>query len=166
MPVRMETNGDKYPDLTESTVRNFKKRYQERLAVERKKVNPMPVTAISNNERGRPPILLELDDKLIRFLKAVRSKGGVVNIHVVRATAKALIASNPTSLQQLTNFKMPRSWVQSIYRRMGLTKRAGTTSRPPVPKGIYDECRQDFLSDIQGKVQAHNIPAELVFNAD
>lgn len=145
---------DKYCDLTESTVRNFNKRYLERLAVERRKINPLPVMEISNSERGRPPILLELDSKFIS-LKAVR---GVVNIHVVRATAQALISSNPTSSQQLMNFNMPRSWVQSIYRRMGVTTRAGTTSRPPVPKGIYDECQRESLSDIQEKVQAHNIP--------
>ena len=47
--------------------------------------------------KGRPPILLDLDEKLIKFLKAVRAKGGVVNIHVVRAATDALIASNPPS---------------------------------------------------------------------
>ena len=35
--------------------------------------------------------MLDLDEKLFKFLKAVRIKGGVVNIHVVRATAEALI---------------------------------------------------------------------------
>ena len=66
-------------------------------------------------------ILLELDEKLIRFLRGnrVRSKGGVVNIHVVRAATTALIASNPSTSQQLLNFDMPRLLVQSIYRRSG-----------------------------------------------
>ena len=79
----------KYPSLTESTVRNFKKRYLQRMALERKKLNPEPLTTICNKERGRPPLLLELDDKLVSFLKAVRIKVGVVNIRVVRATAHA-----------------------------------------------------------------------------
>ena len=52
-----------------------------------------------------------------------------------------LIASNPSTSQQLVNFDMPRSWVQSIYHRMGYVKRMGTTSRPPLPQGLYDECR-------------------------
>ena len=41
--------------------------------------------------RGRPPILKELDAKLIQFLNAMHAKGGVINSHVVRATADALI---------------------------------------------------------------------------
>ena len=104
--------------------------------------------------RGRPPILLELDEK---FLKAIRIKGGVVNIHVVRASATALIKTNPSSFQHLRNFSMPRSWVQSLYRRMGLTKRAGTTSRPPVPQGLYDECRVEYLGDIDKKIKKYKI---------
>ena len=157
---------ERYPSLTESTIRNFKKRYLQRMALERKKLNPEPVTTICNKERGRPPLLLELDDKLVSFLKAVRIKGEVVNIHVVRATAQALIASNPAFSQQFARFEMSRSWVQSVYRRMGLTIRAGTTSRPPVPQGIYDECQRDFLSDIKHKVESHSIPAQLVLNSD
>ncbi len=46
------------------------------------------VTVLPVRPRGRPPLLLELDDKLVT---AIRSKGGVVNIHVVRATTEALI---------------------------------------------------------------------------
>ena len=45
-------------------------------------------------------------------------------------------------------------------------KRLGTTGRPPVPKGVYDECRLDYLSDINSKVKDHSIPPELVINVD
>ena len=59
--------------------------------------------------------------KLLLLLKAVCRRGGVVNSHVVRATAKALIdtAGSETTKQQLSKIDLPRSWVQSIYRRMG-----------------------------------------------
>ena len=115
--------------------------------------------------KGRPPILLDLDEKLIKFLKAIRVKGGVVNIYIFRAAAKALIENSPSS-QHLRNFTMPRSWVQSLYRRMGYSRRAGTTARPPVPQGLYDECRRDFLQDIDNKVKEYKIPPELVLNSD
>ena len=131
--ARKKFSGE-YPDLSESTVRKFKKRYLDRMAQERKKANPQTVTAISNRERGRPLLLLELDDKLIRFLRATRVKGGVVNIHVDRATTQALIAANPAFLQQFANFDMSKSWVQSVYRLMGVTRRTGTTSRPLIPQ--------------------------------
>ena len=50
----------------------------------------------------------------------------MINIHVVRAVTKALIESNP-SMSQHATFDMPRSWVQSNYRRIGYTRRMGTT---------------------------------------
>ena len=101
-----------------------------------------------------PPIL---DRKLLQYLRALRSNGGVVNIHVVRAVTKALIES----MLQLVKFDMPRSWVQSIYRRMGYTRRMGTTARPSVPQGLYNECCREYLHDVHNKIKEHNIPREL-----
>ena len=105
-----------------------------------------------------------LDEKLIKFLIAVRSKGGVINIHVVRAATIALLASNQSP--QLLKFDMPRSWVQSVYKRMGFVKRMGTTTRPPIPQGLYNECRHKFLGDIKDKIRKYDIPPELILNAD
>ena len=118
----------KFPNLPESTIRYFKKAYREELEKKRKKCDPQPVVEITARPKGRPPILLDLDEKLMKFLKAIRAKGGVVNIHVVRAATDALIASNPSSSMHLQNFSKLRSWVQSLYRRMGYTRRASTTS--------------------------------------
>ena len=154
-----------FPNLNESTVRNFKKAYEERMKWQRKQLHPQPVNEISFQRQGRPPILLELDEKLVKFLLAVRSRGGILNIHVVRATAKALIDTSPDH-QQLSRFNMPRSWVYSLYRRMGLTRRMGTTSRPPVPQGLYEECRKQYLRDILEVVEKHNIPPELILNSN
>ena len=97
-----------FPNLHESTIRNFKAAYKECLKAQKKQAQPLPITALPCKPRGRPPILLELDEKLIKFLRTVRSKGGVVNIHVVRAATTALIATNPSTSQQLLNFDMPR----------------------------------------------------------
>ena len=49
---------------------------------------------------------------------------------------------------------------------MGFTKRAGTTARPAVPQGLYDESRREYLCDIIKKVDQWNIPPELVLNSD
>ena len=94
------------------------------------------------------------------------SKGGVVNIHVVRTTAEALIKSNPSLMQHFCRLELPRSWVQPVYRRMGLRRRLGTTGRPPVPRGIYEECRVEYLRNIDHKVKLYSIPPELILNAD
>ena len=156
----------KFPNLPESTIRYFKKAYCEELEKKRKKSDPQPVVEITAKPKGRPPVLLDLDEKLIKFLKPVTAKGGVVNIHVVRAATDALIASNPSSSTHLQNFSNPCSWVQSLYRRMGYTRRESTTSRPPVPQGLYDENRRDYLQDIDSKIKKYGIPPELVLNSD
>ena len=153
-----------FPGLNESTVRNFKKKYYSQLSDGRRK-GESTVTAIPSKVRGRPSVLMELDEKLIRFIKGIRGRGGVINIHVVRAVTQALIASNP-SMVYLSNFDMPRSWVHSIYKRMGLKIRAGTTSRPPVPYDLYAESRYSFLSSIAETIEQFSIPPELVFNVD
>ena len=153
-----------FPNLKESTVRNFKRAYKDQL--KRKQLHPQPVTALPSKPRGRPPALLELDEKLIKFLRALRIKGGVINIHVVRATATALITSNPSTSLHLQNLSMPRSWVQSVYQHLGFTRRMGTTVRPPVPKGLFDECRFSYLRDIENKRTKFSIPPQLILNAD
>lgn len=150
------------PNLKESTIRNFKKAYKEKLEHQRKQQCLEPVTKLPLKSRGRPPLLHKLDEKLVKFLQAVMHKGGVVNIHVVRAATEALIKSNPMSAAHFQNFSMPQTWVQSLYRRMGYTKRTGTTTRPPVPKGLYDERRRDYLgAPIDRKMKQYNIPPEL-----
>ena len=61
---------------------------------------------------------------------------------------------------------MPRTWVHSIYHRVGFTVRDGTTSRPPVPYGLYHESRITYLRGIAEKIKAYSIPPELMLNAD
>ena len=122
-----------FPDLKESTIRNFKKKYYVKLAEARKrKAGNTEVICIPSEVRGRPPILMDLDNKLLTFLKCIRSRGGVINVHVVRGVIHALITSNP-AMTHLKSFDMSCSWMHYICKRMGYTVRAGTTSRPPVP---------------------------------
>ena len=62
--------------IKESTVRTFKQAYEERLREEKKKGNiGATITAIPSDTRGRPPILRDLDSKLISLLKSIRSRG-------------------------------------------------------------------------------------------
>ena len=49
---------------------------------------------------------------------------------------------------------------------MGLTRRMGTSSRPPAPQGLHKECRKQYLHDILEVVKKHNIPPELILNSD
>ena len=156
-----------YPNLKESTLRNFKKAYQDKLKViQRQEGNVRQVTSLESLLRGRPPLLLELDCKLISFVKNLRARGGVVTGSVISAAAKGLIRNNPSLHQRYHSFEPTRGWIQSIYRRCNFSRRAGTTTRPPVPRGMYEECKLSFLTDIDKCINKHNIPPELVLNAD
>lgn len=59
----------------ESTVRYFKRVHlPKKVREERHKEHPQPVISLHSQPRGRPPILLELNTKLIKFLRAVCTK--------------------------------------------------------------------------------------------
>ena len=53
-----------------------------------------------------------------------------------------------------------------IYRHWNFTHRAGTTTRPAVPRGLFEECKLTFLTDINKLMTENKIPPELVLNAD
>ena len=147
-----------FPDLKKSTIRNFKKKYYVKFKLaETRKARNTEVICIPSEVRGRPPILMDLDNKLLTFLKGIRSRDGVINVHVVRGVTHALLTSN-LARTYLNNFDILRSWVHSIYKRMGYTVRAGTTSRPLVPYGLYTENRYTFLSSIVETVEQYSIP--------
>ena len=88
--------------------------YEKKLREEKKKDHSQPVLKIPLQPRGRPPLMGDLDLSLLKFLRAVRAKDGVINIHVVKATADALTKSNNQT--GIVNFDMNSSWVQSVYR--------------------------------------------------
>lgn len=83
--------------LKESTVRN-------QLAYKESLKRQQEVAGVPHKRRRCPLILLELDVKLMQFFRAVQNGGGIVNIHVVSASAKALIDSNPLMASHLQNF--------------------------------------------------------------
>ena len=120
--------------------------------------------AIPRDTHGRPPSLLELDSKLISLLQSIRSRGGVVNSCVVKATALALVNSN--NISGLRGFEPKPPWAKSIYTCCNFTCRTGTTTSPPVPRGVLEECKFTFLTDISHVSTQHKIPPELVLNAD
>ena len=64
------------------------------------------------------------------------------------------------------DFSVTNTWVRSLYRRMNLTRRVATTSRPVITHALWDELRTHFLHSIADFVATYNIPDELIFNID
>ena len=83
-----------YPNLNESTVRGFKKRYEVKLK-EASRKNVSPKKKLANKMRGHPTLLGQKLHTLVqKFLRATRYKDGVVNTQTAPATAKALVKCN------------------------------------------------------------------------
>ena len=76
-------------------MRTFKKAYQKKLKETKRRGIQESVTSILHGTRGRPPILVDLDQQLISLLKSIRNRGGVVNFSVLKALALTLIERNP-----------------------------------------------------------------------
>ena len=110
-------------------------------------------------------MLGDLDEKIKKFLMAVRKKGGVVNTVVANAAANALIEkSGEEHLQgmDLTKF----SWAKSLFCRMGFVKRAATTGRPEITEGARKEAELIFHHEIVSKIEKYKIPHSMVINID
>lgn len=153
-----------YPNLNESTVREFKKRYEAHISdADRKKKSPKKV--IVNKLRGRPCLLGDKIDPLVQnYLKATRHKGGVVNSLVAIATAKALLKRYPRLEKE--GLKIERSWAQSLFRRMGFVRRMRTTGKVHIPIGAQREAELKFFHQVVNKVEKYQIPPSLIINFD
>ena len=52
------------------------------------------------------------------------------------------------------------------YRCSYLSWQAGTTTRLPVPRDVYEECELSFLTDFDKYIIKHKILQELTRNTD
>lgn len=153
-----------YPNLNESTVRGFKKRYETQIKDASRK-NKSPKKVIVNKLRGRPCLLGDKMDPLVqKYLKATRYKGGVVNTMMAIATAKALVKRYP--LLEKDNVEIGRSWAQSLFRRLGFVRRTKTTGKVRIPVGAQKEAELKFLHQIVNYVEKYRIPSSLIINFD
>ena len=85
-----------FPALGESTVRAFKKKYDEELKYKTKEDLEASQTILKySRQTGRPHLLDELDEMVKKYLLTLSKRGGVVNTTVANATAKALMSKYP-----------------------------------------------------------------------
>ena len=59
-----------------------------------------------------------------------------------------------------------RSFVNSVYKRLNMTRQTSTMSRPAIPRAAWEEIRFQFLHKIAALVKEHNVPDVLILNAD
>ena len=74
-----------------------------------------------------------------------------------------LIRSDLLKYGQYLDFEV-RSFVNSVYKRLNMTRRTSTTSRPAIPRAAWEEIWFQFLH--AALVKEHNVPDVLILNAD
>ena len=142
--------------LTESTVRAMREKYH-RIVITDKKITSLKI--------GRPLLFGSLDEKMQKFLVALRSKGGVVNTNVAIAVAKALIEKSSEESLKVLDLDNS-SWAKNLFVRMGFVERACTTARPEIPEVARKEADLLFHHEITSLVERYSIPPTVVINID
>lgn len=82
-----------FPDLSESTVRLFKKKYLEAVKQRAAQGDSSPVISIPSKRMGRPLTLGDLDPKVQQYIRALHQAGAPVGTSVIIAAAKGIIMS-------------------------------------------------------------------------
>ena len=125
--------------LNESTVRGFKKKYEEALRLRKGSLscdelesdpNAHLVNVLPAKKRGRPLLLgEEIDCQVQSYLRALRAGGGVINTAIARAAARGIVMSLNRSLLTVNggSVELGKEWARSLLRRTGFVKRKAST---------------------------------------
>ena len=110
----------------------------------------------------------ELDDKALRMIKNMRQPRCVVNFNIAIAVSKRIVLANDRTLLKENggSLNLDFSWCQSIFRRIGFTKRRATTAKQPVSSSLLKEMGFPFHRAVKKVVDAYDIPDDLVINID
>ena len=90
------------------------------------------------------------------YIQCLRNRGGKVT---------RTIAHNSND-RGVRNMVIGEPWAQSLFRRMGFSRRFGTTSKVPIPEKARKEIELLFMHKVVKKVEKHDIPHSLILNAD
>ena len=94
-----------FPKLNESTVRDFKRKYEEKLKISKKKGEN--ISTLVTEKRGRLLLLGKLDEVVQKYIKAASNRGAVISQSMASATAKALLVRYPRMVGMIDVEKIP-----------------------------------------------------------
>ena len=147
-----------FPELKESTVRTFKKRYYEEVRKGKEQLEKSQKIQKYRRKTGRPFLLGDLDEMVQQHLRSLSKRGSVINTTVANATARALIVKYPHVAGDV-DVESSR-WAKSLFARMNYVRRRKTSSKVDIPENARKEIEFLFLHEIVSKVEKHSIPSE------
>ena len=98
------------------------------------------------------------------YIQCLRNRGGKVTRTIAISVAKAL--AHNSNDPGVRNMVIGEPWAQSLFRRMGFSRRFGTTSKVPIPEKARKEIELLFMHKVVKKVEKHDILHSLILNAD
>ena len=142
-----------YPNLKESTVRDWRDAYRQELKKKRKvdSKGGIKIDELPGRKRGRPLLLgEELDKQVQDYLTSFRESGAVVNTAIAMACAEGIVRSKDTNLLACNggHISITKDWAKNILHRMGLVKRRAST-KAKVSVQEFDKIKEQFLFDIK-----------------
>ena len=158
-----------YPDLGESTVRSFKRKYYEVLKEQvRQSGQSAIVESIPSKKRGRPLTLGDLDNEVQQYVRALRTAGTPVGSPVMIAAARGIVMAKKSSLasRKCGHVVLSKSWAHCLMIRMGLVKRKASTKAPKKTTEEFEQKKVSFLKQVSAFVAVHTILSSLVQNWD
>ena len=147
-------------------MRLFKKQYQAEL---KKVQSEEENTQLAKKKRGRPLTLGYLDEKVQKYIRALRKAGTPVNARVVLAAAEGIVTATDRTLlfENGGHIKLTLDWAYSILKRMGFVKRKVTTeARTGLTQEEFAAVKRKYLQQIKKAVKDGKIPPEFVINWD
>ena len=154
---------NKYPTISECTVRTFVKKYDENLKVA-KACGRSPNRKLKTFVCRRPlmvgPII---DEKVRKFMVSLYKKGGHVSRSLAATTAIFLLSR--TGDESVKNVVVTTTWGKSLLQRIGFRRRAATTSKVEIRDSTKKGAGLQHHR-IPSIVEKHKIPESLMINSD
>ena len=152
-----------FPHLNESTVREFKEKYNIEIpntAKENKEVSKLiPKYSF---QTCRPLLLGDLHSMVQTYIKQLSNRGGVVNRAIANATAQDLLIHYPNLALLVKSMCALLSGLRTLFQRMGFKKHRKTSSVDSARK----EIKYLFTHDIVDTVERYKIMLLFILNLD
>ena len=120
------------PKLNESTIPDFKRKYEEKLKILKKKGEN--ISTLVTEKRGRLLLSRKLHEMVQKYIKAASNPGAVMS--------KALLFCYPgmIGIIDIEN----SSWAKNLFQWMGYSRRKPTTAKLELPPGTCKEVELIF----------------------
>ena len=165
-----------FPGLRESTVRNFRNKYNTALKSRKRKLDflnddcDIAVDELIPAKRGRKALLGdELDSDVQTYIRTLRKSGAVINTAICIAVAEGIVNAHDKQLLTCNGgpITLKKSWAQSVLHRMNMVKRRGScTAKVQFTDEKFSGIKDEFLQRVESVVKKFDIPCELIYNWD